>query len=69
MCRRPRWLGRLSSNQNQFREFNSHRVNIVVWTFFLNKEMISGKPRERELATFNEDRRAVEMLNPMRDKS
>ena len=27
------------------------------------------KTRERELATFDEDRQAVGMLNPMRDKN
>ena len=45
-CRRPRWLGRLSSRRltsiSEIREFNSHRVNILVGTFFLQL-IISGK--------------------------
>ena len=36
-------------------------------TFSCIKKMTSGA-RERELATFDENRRAVGMLNPMRDK-
>ena len=56
--------------QNQFlREFNSHRVHIqvLVWTFSCIKND-QRKSREREFATFDENRRAVGMLNPMRDK-
>ena len=35
---------------------------------FLAKKNDWRKARERELATFDENRRAVGMLNPMRDK-
>ena len=35
---------------------------------FFHKKMVSGK-RESELATFDENRRAVGMLYPMRDKN
>ena len=49
---------------NQFREFNSHRVHILLETFSCIKKLL-----ERELATFDEDRRAVGMLNSMRDKN
>ena len=55
---------------NRFREFNSHRVHILVGTFSWVKTRIDWrKARERELATFDENRRAVGMLNPMRDKN
>ena len=37
--------------------------------FFLHKKMISGKRESVELATFDENRRAEGMLNPMRDKN
>ena len=36
--------------------------------FFLHKNYYR-KARERESATFDENRRAVGMLNPMRDKN
>ena len=39
----------------------------VCKDFFLNKKIDERKARERELATFDENRRAVGMLNPMRD--
>ena len=45
---RPRRLVGLSSCllENQLREFISHRVHTLVGTFFLHKQLISGK-RER----------------------
>ena len=48
--------------------FDSHRVHILVGTFTCIK-IISGKRQESELATFDGNRRAVGMLNPMRDKN
>ena len=45
---------------NQFREFNSHRVHLLVGTFScVQKKQDSRKARQRELATFDENRRAV----------
>ena len=52
--------------QDQFRGFKSHRVHSRG--FFLHKKIDKPKARERELATFDENRQAVGMLNPMRDK-
>ena len=55
----------------QLREFESPRVHTryeVVGTFFC-APIDSRKAQERELATFDENRRAVGMLNPMRDKN
>ena len=54
--------------QNQFREFNSHRGHILAGTFSCIQSD-QREARERELATFDENRRAVGMLNPMRDKN
>ena len=53
--------------QDQFRGFKYHRVH-ARRDFFLLKKIDWRKARERELATFDENRRAVGMLNPMRDK-
>ena len=61
-------VGYPRSCQNQSRKFNSHRVHILVGTFSCIK-IDQRKTRERELAKFDEDRRAVGMLNPMRDKN
>ena len=54
--------------ENQFREFNSHRVHILVGAFSCIKNDWQ-KARESELATFDENRRALGILNPMRDKN
>ena len=35
----------------------------------MHKKVISGKRERHELATFDENRRAVGMLNPMCDKN
>ena len=43
-------------------------MHILVGTFSCIK-IDQRKPRERKLATFGENRRAVGMLNPMRDKN
>ena len=40
----------------------------MLLAFSCKKEIDWRKARERELATFDENRRAVGMLNPMRDK-
>ena len=65
---RPRGLvGGPRAYRNQFRGFKSHRVHALMG-FFLHKQIHWRKARERELATFDEDRRAVGMLNPMGDK-
>ena len=56
----------------QFREFESPRVHTrtkIRRDFFLHKKMISGKRERGELATVDENRRAVGMLNPMHDKN
>ena len=54
--------------QDQFCGFKYHRVHARK-DFFLHKKLISGKRESVSLATFNEkNRRAVGMLNPMRDK-
>ena len=37
--------------------------------FFLHKNNDQRKARERDLATFDENRRAAGKLNPMRDKN
>ena len=55
----------------QFREFESPRVQYLhkfVGTFSC-AQIDSRKARKRELATFDESRRAVGMLNPMRYKN
>ena len=54
----------------QFREFvpPSAYSYKFVWTFSC-AQIDSRKARKRELATFDESRRAVGMLNPMRDKN
>ena len=68
--RRPRWLGRSSScllksiSRVQFSP-NAHTCG----DFFLHKKVDKRKARERELATFDENRRALRMLNSMRDKN
>ena len=64
--RRPPWLGKSGqrASQAQFRGFESHRVH-ARRDFLLNKKIISGK---RELGIVDENRRALGMPNPMRDK-
>ena len=55
--------------EDQFRGFKSHRVHArIVRDFSCTKEIDKRKARERELAAFDENRRALGMLNPMRDK-
>ena len=43
-------------------------MHVLVGTFSCI-EIDKRKARERELATFDENRRAMGMLNPMRDKN
>ena len=50
-----------------FRGFKSHRVH-TRRGYFLHKNAGERKARERELATFEENRRAMGMLSPMRVK-
>ena len=55
----------------QFREFESprvHDIRINSWGLFLAHKLTCGK-RERGLATLDENRRAVRLLDPMRDKN
>ena len=52
--------------QDQYLGFMSHRV--YARDIFLQRKVDKRKARERELATFDENRRAVGMLNPMRYK-
>ena len=42
---------------------------VLVGVSLLHKKVDCGKARERELATFDENRRAVGMLNPVRDEN
>ena len=61
-------MGGPRAYQDQFLGFKSHRVH-ARRDFFLNEEIDERKARERVLATHSmKDRRAVGMLNPMRDK-
>ena len=62
----------LEPGVSQFREFESPRVHTRInsWGLFLvHKLTYLRKPRERELAQLDENRRAVGLLNPMRDKN
>ena len=61
-----RWLGRLSF-WIHFCGFNSHWVLVIVETSYLKIDW--RKARKRDSAAFDESRRAVGMLNPMRHKS
>ena len=54
--------------QDQFRGFKSHRVHTPRGLFLLKQKNDWRKARERELATFDETRRAVGMLNAIGDK-
>ena len=54
--------------QDQFRGVKSHRVHARRDFFLHKKRVIWRKARERELATSDDNRRAVGMQNPMRDK-
>ena len=48
--------------ENQFREFNSNRVHILVETFsWIKIDTGKRKARERELPTFDKNRRSVGM--------
>ena len=51
--------------------FVGSRLNecMLVEIFSCIKKLIGGKREEGELATFSRNRRAVGMLNPMRDKT
>ena len=60
-------VGGLRAYQDQFRGFKYHRVN-ARRDFFLHKTIGQRKARERELATFDENRRTARMLNRMRDQ-
>ena len=54
----------------QFSEFESPRVHTRInsWGTFPCAQINLRKTRERELATLDENRRAVGLLNLMRDK-
>ena len=58
----PGGLGDPRAYQNQFREFNSHRVPILVGTSSCTK-IDERNAREGEMATFDENRRAAVILN------
>ena len=60
MVRVPVKINFVGSSLNRVRTYS-------VGTFFCTV-LDLRKPRERELATFDENRRAVGTLNPMRDK-
>ena len=51
-------VGYSRAYRNHFCEFNSHRVHILVGTFSC-KKVDWRKAQERELATFDENRREV----------
>ena len=57
----------------QFGEFESSRVHTRTKYNFVGTcscaQIHSRKARKRELAAFDESRRALGMLNPMRDKT
>ena len=55
----------------QFREFDPRRVHARVNSLglFSCAQIDFRKARERELATLDENRRAVGLLNPLRDKN
>ena len=53
--------------QDQFRGFKSHRVH-ARRVFFSLKNIDLRKAPERELATFDQNRLAVGILNPKRDE-
>ena len=61
-------VGSQRAYQYQLRGFKYHRVH-ARRAFFLHKKNDSRKARERELSTFDENRRAVGMLSPMGDKT
>ena len=61
-------IGGPSAYQDQFRGFKSRRVH-AGRDFFLRKIKNDwSNARERDLAAFDENRRAVGRLDPMRDK-
>ena len=69
--RRPRWLGRLSlclQKPCSQVQLSPTAVYMLVRSFSCMK-IVWRIARERDLATFDENRRAVEMLNPTRDKN
>ena len=56
----------------QFREFDFPRVHTRMnsWGLFLGHKLTCGKrEREREFETLDENRRAVGLLNSLRDKN
>ena len=56
----------------QFREFEPRRVHTRINSlglFLVHNLTYLRKARERGLATLDEKRRAVGLLNPMRDKN
>ena len=68
ISRRPRWLGRLSSCP--LKSISRVHVSPSAHTgrdFFLHKKLISGK--RESVSNILENRRAVGMLNSMRDKN
>ena len=65
--RRPRWLGRLSSCLLKSISRVQFSPSAYTRRDFSCIKIDQRKARERELATFEGNRRAVGMLNPMRD--
>ena len=62
-------VGGSRGHQDQLLEFKSHRVHARRCLFLHKKTEIPWwKARERELATFDGNSRAMGKLNPMRDK-
>ena len=59
-------IGGPRANQDQLRGFKSLRA--CSSGIFLAYKFDQRKARERESATFDENRRAVGMLNPMHDE-
>ena len=57
---------RLSTNKINF--VGSRLVEFILVRTFSCIKIDEWKARKRELATFDENRRAVGMLNPVRDK-
>ena len=66
---RPRWLGRWPASLSRsisWVQVSPSTCSLVA--FSGKKELVWRKARERELATFDDNRRAMGMLNPMKKK-
>ena len=60
---------RTTRTSHQIHAFHVRTLCIPIYIYTNKLKIDQRKARERELATFDENRRAVGMLNPMRDKN